>query len=337
MPFHFIMPLSGLIIFFSLFFPGTWQAAFDGDRAAFNREVFGGYQRPKADAPGTLASLDAMTAEAERRWGGRELQSVRVVNPADAASVVEIRRSPKDEVSMNRDAIYFDGVTGAVLTRFESKPVGAVQRFIAGIHFVQFDNWLLRWLYFAGGLAGCVMIATGFLFWLESRRAEHAREGLRGVRVVEALATGSVTGIIGATLAFFITNRCLPLELSWLGLARAELEVVAFYAVWLLTFGHAAWRPRAAWGEQSTLIGVLAVAAVALNWVTTGDHPLRAIERGAFGVAGMDALLMCLGALGFIAARRLAREKVARPQRQPQPQRHADEATAPAESKVAHG
>jgi uncharacterized iron-regulated membrane protein len=337
MPFHFIMPLSGLIIFFSLFFPGTWQAAFNSDRAAFNREVFGGYQRPKLDAPGRLASLDAMTAEAERRWGGREPHSVRVLNPADAASVVEIRRSPKDEVSMNRDAIYFDGVSGAVLGRFESKPVGSVQRFISGIHFVQFDNWLLRWLYFAGGLAGCVMIATGFLFWLESRRAEHAREGLRGVRVVEALATGSVTGIIGATLAFFVINRCLPLQAQWLGLERAELEVLGFYAVWLLTFGHAALRPRVAWSEQSALVGALAALAVALNWLTTGDHPLRAIQRGVFAVAGMDGLLVCLAALGFIAARRLSRARATRPVRQSHQQERTEAAAAPADRKVAHG
>lgn len=49
LPFHFVMPLSGLIIFFSIFFSGTWQAVYAGDRAAFNRDTFGIYQRPKAD------------------------------------------------------------------------------------------------------------------------------------------------------------------------------------------------------------------------------------------------------------------------------------------------
>jgi hypothetical protein len=338
MPFHFIMPLSGLIIFFSLFFPGTWHAAFENDRGAFNREVFGSYQRPKLDSPGTLASLDGMVAEAERRWSGRQASFVRVVNPGDAASVVEVRRSPKDDVSMNRDAIFFDGVSGAVLARFESKPVGAVQRYIAGIHFVQFDNWLLRWLYFAGGLSGCVMIVTGFLFWLEGRRAEHDRRGLRGVRLVEVLTIGSVTGIILSTLAFFVANRCLPAQAVWLGLERAELEMLVFYAVWLLTFAHAAWRARAAWAEQSAMIAAVALVTAPLNWVTTGDHPLRAIERGASVVAGMDMLLWCLAGVAFLAARRLSRVKVARRVHEPLPrERNLDEAAAAVESKVAHG
>ena len=314
LPFHVIMPLSGLIIFFSLFFPGTWQAAFNGERAAFNREVFGSYQRPKTNTPGQLGSLDAMAREAERLWQGGKPFLVRVTNAGDAASVVEIRRSHTRDVSMNRDAVFFDAGSGAVLERFESKPIGAVQRFIAGIHFVQFEQWLLRWLYFAAGLAGCVMIATGFWVWLESRRAEHAREGWVGVRLVEALATGSVTGIIVATLAFFIANRCLPGDASARGLDRERLEMLTFYAVWLLTFAHAGIRERAAWREQCAVVAPLAVVAVALNWLTTGDYPWRAWARGVVSVPAMDGVILLLGAVAALVARRwLVRAAEARP------------------------
>jgi uncharacterized iron-regulated membrane protein len=46
LPFHLVMTLSGLIIFFSSFFPGTWQAVYGDDQKAFHRDVFGDYQRP---------------------------------------------------------------------------------------------------------------------------------------------------------------------------------------------------------------------------------------------------------------------------------------------------
>jgi uncharacterized iron-regulated membrane protein len=312
LPFHFIMPLSGLVIFFALFFPGTWHAAFQSDEDAFERETFGSYSRPRANAPGTLGSLDAMAAEAERRWSGARPFQVRVLEAGDAASVVEMRRSFARDVSMNRDAIYFDASSGAVLGHFESKPIGAAQRFIAGIHFVQFDHWLLRWLYFAGGLAGCVMIATGFLFWLESRRAEHARRGWAGVRVVEALAMGSVTGIILATLAFFIANRVLPEAAALGGLGRAQLEVLVFYVVWLASFAHAAARRRAGWGEQALAIAAAALIAPLANWLGTGDHPLRAFARGVTVVAAMDLVLLSGAAVAALAARRLlARQALA--------------------------
>jgi uncharacterized iron-regulated membrane protein len=309
LPFHFIMPLSGLIIFFSVFFPGTWHAAFQGDRQAFNREAFGSYQRPKLGQPGPLASLDAMAAEAERSWGGGPPSFVRVLNAGDAASVVEVRRASRTEVSRNRDVVYFDGPSGAVLHHFGASPVGRVQTFLAGLHFVQFDHWLLRWLYFAGGISGCVMIATGFLFWLESRRAEHARRGWAGVRVVEALATGSVSGIILSTLCFLAANRLLPREATAAGLSRAQLEMAVFYLVWLASFGHAGWRVRAAWADQCTLIAAVAALLPPLNWVTTGDHPVRALGRGAFAVAGVDLVLLAMAAVAGVTARRLARRR----------------------------
>ncbi|TAJ39589.1 MAG: hypothetical protein EPO67_00805 [Reyranella sp.] len=34
--------------------------------------------------------------------------------------------------------------------------------------------------------------------------------GLKGVRIVEALTVGSVTGIVATTLSFFVVNRLLP-------------------------------------------------------------------------------------------------------------------------------
>jgi uncharacterized iron-regulated membrane protein len=305
LPFHFVMPLSGLIIFFSVYFPGTWQATYGADRATFSQEVFGRYQRTKAGVPAALGSLDAMAAEAERHWSGGKPSFVRVLNPGDASGYVEIRRSVADDVSMNLDQIYFDAVDGTILQRFEAKPVMAAQRFIAGIHFVQFDHWTLRWLYFFAGLAGCVVIATGFLFWLESRRARHATLGLVGVRCVEALCVGSVPGIILATLAFFVANRLLPAGAGWTGLSRTQLEVAVFYAAWLGSFGHAGWRAREAWAEQCWGIAGLAFLAVLLNGLTTGDHLLRSLQRGVWSVAGMDGVLLLGSGIAWASARRL--------------------------------
>ena len=307
MPFHFIMPLSGLVIFFALFFGSTWRAAFGGDEDAFDREVFGSYERPRLEVQAPLASLDAMAGEAARRWSGSKPFMLRVFNAGDRNAYVEMRRSYAGDVAMNRDIIFFDGPSGAVLDTFSSKPIGRFQRFVAGIHFVQFDHWPLRWLYFAGGLSGCVMIATGFLFWLESRRAEHARRGLWGVRVVEALTIGSVTGIMASTLGYFAANRALGAGASLAGWSRGDLEMLVFYALWLASFVHAGWRGRAAWGEQCVVLAGLGVLAPALDWLTTGDHPLAALASGRTSVAVMDGLLLLGAVLAGVAARRLLR------------------------------
>jgi hypothetical protein len=293
LPFHFVLTLSGLIIFMSIYFPQAhWLAYGSGkaDKEAYTAEAMGRYSRARANAPGTLAPLNAMAARAERAWAGGRPYFVRVYHPGDANSYVELRRSYARDVTMNLDQIYFDAATGEILHRFEAAPAMTVQRFISGMHFIQFEHWPLRWLYFCAGLSGCVLIATGFLFWLESRRARHAKKGLAGVRVVEGLAVGSITGIVVATLVMFAANRLLPPGSGFAGQERAALEVWAFYLAWIACFIHAWCRPRSAWREQVQAILALALGAVLLNWGTTGDHPVRALSSGLWSVAGMDAI-----------------------------------------------
>ncbi len=318
LPFHFAVALSGLVILFSTYWPSAHLAAYpeaSDSRQAFNAEALGQYRRAKALAPTPLrpakttplASLDDMVKKAQAQWHGGQVSLVRVWHPGNANSYVELRRGDPDSVTMHLDQLYLDGATGAVLQRFEAAPAATASRFINGMHFIQFQHWTLRWLYFGAGLSGSVLIATGFLFWLESRRARHAKQGLVGVRVVEALAVFSVPGILLATLAFLIANRLLPANASLGGHGRADLEVWAFFIAWLCALVHAAWRQRGAWREQTLALAGLALLAVALNWGTTGQHLGVTVERGLWAVAGVDMLLLTLAALAGLAARHMAR------------------------------
>ena len=305
LPFHFFITLSGLVIFFTVYFSAAWEMPYRGDRQAFVQESYGIYARPRLNRPGPpMTSLDAMVGQASREWGGGSPQLLRVFHPGDANAYVEVRRSfVDDRVTMPVDALYFDAGTGAVLSRHTAQPVMNAHRFITGFHFIQFDHWLLRWLYFALGLTGCVLIATGFLFWLESRRKRHAQLGFRGVRLVEGLTIGSVSGIVAATFTFFVVNRLLPPAASAGGLEHADLEVWAFYLVWLGSFVHAWSRPRAAWREQCIAIALLGLAAVVLNGVTSGDPLWRTrLEKRLWPVAGMDVALLLGALLAGVAA-----------------------------------
>ena len=307
LPFHFAITLSGLIIFFAIYFPTIIASVYEGDRAAFDRDAFGAYGRAPSGEPVALASLDAMAAEAKRRWNGEAPYYLRIRYPDDANGTVAMRRNRNTAVDLNVDVLYFDAGTGEVLHEHTAQPVVHVQRFIAGLHFIQFEHWPLRWIYFALGLSGCVMIATGYIYWLETRRKRHAALGLPGVRIVEGLTVGSVTGILMATLAFFVANRLLPPGASVAGQDRATLEVWAFYLVWLATFAHAWTRPGAVWREQCWVIAALAILAPVLNWATTGEHPIRAVFDGYGPVAGMDLLLLTGAAIAATSAWRLHR------------------------------
>lgn len=65
-----------------------------------------------------------------------------------------------------------------------------------------------------------------------------------------------------------------------------------------------------AWREQCWAVAVLAVAAVLLDWITTGDHLLRTIGTGYWPVAGVDLSLLATAALAVFAARKLRQRGV---------------------------
>lgn len=52
---------------------------------------------------------------------------------------------------------------------------------------------------------------------------------------------------------------------------------------------------------------MLALAAVLLNWITTGDHLLHTLTEGYWPVAGMDLFLLAGATVATLAARTLSR------------------------------
>jgi hypothetical protein len=85
-----------------------------------------------------------------------------------------------------------------------------------------------------------------------------------------------------------------------------------------------------AWREQCWAIAALAVAAVVLNALTTGDHLVKTVFTETYwAVAGVDLSLLASAAVAGWAARQLARRK----QRAP---RTAAEPAPDAAAEVAH-
>lgn len=316
LPFHFLITSSGLAILISFYFPQAPSLVY-ADRAnptaAYFEEAFGVFQRPRSGQNAPLASLDGMLLRAEQSWRGGRVGYVRVWHPGDASSYVEVRRSYEHEIEMNLDQIYFDAASGAVLDRFDAAPVMSAQRFLSGLHFAQFDHWTLRWLYFLGGISGCVMIATGMLFWINTRRARHKTSEPGNVRAVEALAMGSISGIVIATLGLFAANRLLPEQAQLFSRDRAALETGLFFSIWVGALLHAGWRmrrletpSRAAWLEQTWAIAILSALCVLLNALTTGDHLARSYAQGLYAIAGMDTLLLAACLCSITTARKLS-------------------------------
>ncbi len=313
LPFLFLITLSGLLIFASIYLPSPTTLMRPLAKAAeLSEAAKTSLPVEPSGRPGKLASVDAMMQSARARWAAKgmpgEVGVVSVVHYGDADSYVSITRDNVDRVATS-ETLHFKGTTGALL--YEDPPantIGATEGFLYGLHLQQFRHWPLRWLLFAGGLAGCACIATGFLFFVEKRRKKHAAAGASGARIVEAISVASVTGMLVATGAMLLANRLLPTDLPH----HAGWQEAAFWLTWLATLVHGAMRAGAstpnghspAWGEQAALVSILAFGAVLANWATTGDSLIKTLSEGYWPVAGVDlVLLAAAGAAGYAALR----------------------------------
>jgi uncharacterized iron-regulated membrane protein len=320
LPFHFFFAFTGLVIFAGIYLPvgETTLRPLAQHHAALEAARTGLPHKP-AGVVASLASVDDMVAQAKRRWSDRgmagEVGYLTITHLNDRNGYVSIFRAGSDRVALVGDGVHFEAATGKLLREDPPRTVvSEVNEFLTGLHLQHFEHWLLRWLYVIGGLAGCACIATGFIFFVEKRKKKHAETGSGGVRVVDALAVTTVTGMVAAAIVMLVANRVLPEAMA----DRAFWEEAAFWSAWLLALAHAWWRTAPvrqariapAWREQCWAIAVLAVLAVLLNWATTGDHLVKTVFTQTYWpVAGLDLSLLSAAAIAAFAARRLLRRE----------------------------
>lgn len=325
LPFHFFFAFTGLVIFAAFYFLPVSQFQLKGlhDRHEVMEAQETGLPHQAAGVPAPLASVDAMVAEAKRRWAARDMAGevgfLMVHHVGDANSYVSVYRAGSDRVALVGEGIHFKGSTGELLREDPPRSaVSEINEFLTGLHLQHFEHWFLRWLYVLGGLLGCVCIATGFVFFVEKRKHQHAKAGGQGSRVVDALAVTTVTGMVIAAIGMLVANRLLPPDLA----GKGDWEKTAFFGLWALALAHALVRSapvararmNPAWREQCWAIAALAVAAVVLNAITTGDHLVKTVFTETYwAVAGVDLSLLACAWVATWAARQLARREQAAP------------------------
>lgn len=310
LPFHIMITFSGLVIFFTIYLPSAIQTLYSDGETSFYRQQ-GYYDRPPAMRPAPQqASLDSMARQATHIFNDA-ISVVHVHYSGDANAYVGMYPSGRNSIGSDGViSMYFDGSSGAVLQTTSARPVSGIQQFIVKLHIIEFDKIILRWLYFLGGLTGCVVIATGMLYWLEKRRIKHMQQQRYGTAIVAGIALASVTGLPLATLAMLLANQLLPHHIT----GRQWIEVIIFVSSCLFTMAHgiigALWHNGSLpWRTQCRLITVLALGCVAANALGTGDHLLRTIARGDWAVAGTDLVLLATAAGAAYISRHLSRRQ----------------------------
>src|SRR5690606_15847370 len=167
LPFHFFFAFTGLLIFAATYyFPvGHTQLHELHDLHAQVEARETGLPHERAGVAAGLANVDAMVAEARRRWEAKgkagEVGFLWLQHVGDANGHVSVYRAGTDRIALVGDAIHFKASTGELIREDPAAtPVARVAEFLTGLHLQHFRHWLLRWLYVLGGLAGGAVVSS---------------------------------------------------------------------------------------------------------------------------------------------------------------------------------
>jgi len=320
LPFLVMITYSGLIFYTVTYVPSGIDAVYGKDRSAFWEKISPSLDVAPAGAPAAMLPLAGFARAAQAQWRGQAPDFLVVLNPERSNAQVVAFHNGYDTVLRDvGERLRFDGVSGALIARETaagSVPL-ATYSVLLGLHEGIFADALLRWIYFASGILGCALIATGLVLWTVKRREKLSggREHF-GLRLVECLNIGTVAGLPVGLAAYFWANRLLPADFA----GRQPWEFHALFLVWGLMLVYPAFRPaKRAWTEELWLAAAAIGLLPLLNLLTTDRHLGITVPAGDWELAGVDLTAIVL-ALGFALAARIAagrwifiREKGKRP------------------------
>lgn len=291
LPFHIVFAITGavlclgvpLIMVFNLWvFPGKLAAEVPAITGAVPARVAGVagapqplpvlVERARAAAPGLVPSAIYLT-----RYG----------QPDGVAEVMgDVNRSlgtfSAVAVRLNDGAVIGEHQPGARDVNH------ATRSMIFGVHFGNYGGWLVRWLYFGLGVAGALLVYSGNLLWIESRRKRHSMLQPRTVRVMAKATVGVFLGTCAGMAAAFVGALVAP------GTAALHVFIGVLAASMLLA---ACTVP--ALGAVLLLIAtaLLCLAIPLFDALLTPDNLVHSIVSGDGVLAGVDAMALAAALL----------------------------------------
>jgi uncharacterized iron-regulated membrane protein len=195
-----------------------------------------------------------------------------------------------------------DGAIEQVRTPDNESAVGAVTRWIHGLHTIEYGGLLARLLVFALAIGGCITLLTGNWIWLERRPPS------RGNRLLGRLTTGVGTGAVIALVVLFVASRLLPLDWAFRGRAEELILALAFFGC--IASALISSEPAQLWWRYLAGAGFMLLALPLLALAHSGAGLLGAGPRHPT-VVGVEIGFVVIGAGLLVTAaliRRMRRE-----------------------------
>ncbi len=252
-----------------------------------------------------LASWHARSIEVARDRGLADFEPgyLKLAHAGDAHAVVEV--TGRSSHGLGSGAVALDAVSGAVLaTQLPGARDAnhAVLAAVYALHFGDFGNVVVQWLYFLLGLGGAFLFYSGNLLWIESRRKRRQSEQGRSSLVMARATVGVCIGVCVAISATFVAAQLLP-ALGW-NTGTGERWIC--FVSWALCAGWAAWRaPLRAARELLWLAAIVTALIPLAHGLATGWWFWRSAAAGHGALLAIDLVALALAA-GFASLARTA-------------------------------
>ena len=200
----------------------------------------------------------------------------------------------QNTLNANDQSVEFDNQTGQFLSKTrEASQIENAFYVLNGLHLARSMGLLLRWLWFLGGLASTVMIASGLIYYT----ARQKKQVTDSFHLAQRLNIALLGGLVAACLSFFAFNRLIPVLYA----QRPTLEVAGFWAVWIVCFLLALALPIGkSWKIIALTIGITGLALPAIDALTV---PLAAWVTLLHMTVNSLFMLTGLAAIGSLCIR----------------------------------
>ncbi|WP_158885713.1 PepSY-associated TM helix domain-containing protein [Rhodanobacter sp. L36] len=251
-----------------------------------------------AHAMTPLAQWYARSIELARAQGVDDFEPayLKLANAGDAHAVVEITGASAHALG-TMSAIALDATTGAPLaTQLPGQRDAnhATLAVVYGLHYGDYGNVLVRWLYFLLGVGGAFLFYSGNLLWIESRRKRRQLEQGRAQINMARATVGICLGFCVAISVAFVAAQLWPAGVRW--------SCFISWAMCALWASHRS--PVVAARELLWLAAIVTALIPIAHGITTGWWFWRSAAAGHAALFAVDVVAVAL-AFAFVELARV--------------------------------
>jgi uncharacterized iron-regulated membrane protein len=255
-------------------------------------------QRAQAIAP--LAFLHDRAIETARDHGVPDFTPayLKLANAGDANAIIEISGSSERAVGAI-GSVAMNAATGDVIATQLQGTRDANHATLSATYSLHFGDWgntWVRWMYFLLGLGGAFLFYSGNLLWIESRRKRRQQAQGRAQWWMARATVGVCIGACVAVSAAFVAAAVLQMPALRGSVALDTGIRAACLVTWVSCMAWAALRPPIRGAQELLWLAAIVTALVPVAhgvatgaWLWTsaavGDMPLFAIDAGALALS----------------------------------------------------